>query len=122
MKMKTKQYKYHGNEGGVLMVALITCLVIGIVLSSYLIMLQSENVSVWRSQGWNQALITAEAGADEAMSHLNSGITTNNLAVNSWVNTGLGKYSKTNYLGDNYFIVTIEIPPAVTNANPVIVS
>src|SRR6266404_5757964 len=62
------------------------------------------------------------AGSEVAMAHLNSGVSTNNLATNSWSSTGTGIYSKTNVLGTTYSIVTIKIAPAVTNSYPVIVS
>jgi hypothetical protein len=112
----------HNNDGGVLLVALLTCVILGILIGSYLSLIYNQQLSVTRAQAWNTALVVAEAGVEEAMAHLNSGVKTNNLAVNSWASMGPGVYEKTNVLGDSYSVVDIQIRPAVTNADPVIVS
>lgn len=67
-------------------------------------------------------MVIAEAGVEEAMAHLNSGVSTNSLAVNGWASRGGGVYEKTNSLKDSYYVVDIKIGPAVTNRDPVIVS
>ncbi len=110
------------DEGGVLLVALLTCVILGITIGSYLSLIYNQQLSVTRAQAWNAALVVAEAGIEEAMAHLNSGVTTNNFAVNSWVNIGGGIFQKTNYLGDSYSVVDIRTRPAVTNVDPVLVS
>jgi hypothetical protein len=91
-------------------------------LGSYLSMVSTHSLSVERSQCWNTALAVAEGGVEEAMAHLNSGVTTNTLATNSWVDLGGGNYAKTNWLGDSYSAVTIQITPAVTNECPLVTS
>jgi len=108
--------------GGVLLVTLLICVILGVLIGSYLSLIQTQNLSVTRAQAWNAALVVAEAGVEEAMAHLNSGISTNNIAVNSWVNLGGGVFEKTNFMGDSYSIVDIKIPPAVAAAAPVVVS
>jgi hypothetical protein len=110
------------NNGGVLLVALVTCAILGITIGSYLSLVYNQSLSVTRAQAWNAALVVAEAGVEEAMAHLNSGVSTNNLAVNSWVSLGGGVYEKTNYIGDSFSVVDIKLKPAVTNVNPVIVA
>ena len=106
----------------VLTVTMVMCGILVLLMGSYVGVVETQSLAVARSQSWNYALVAAEAGVDEAMAHLNSGVTTNNLATNSWVNVGNGLYSKTNVLGSSYSVVTIETAPAVTNAYPVIVS
>jgi hypothetical protein len=120
MKIQTKQL--NSVEGSVLCVTLLSAAVLAILLGSYLSLVGTHSLSVERSQSWNTALVVAEGGVEEAMAHLNCGITTNNLATNSWVDIGGGNYAKTNSLGDSYSVVTIQTAPAVTNANPVILS
>src|SRR5205085_6275797 len=114
--------KYNANNGGVLLVTLLVCAILGILIGSYLSLIQNQYLSAARDQAWNTALVVAEAGVEEAMAHLNSGVTTNNLAVNSWMTVATGTYQKTNFLGANYSVVNIKLRPAVTNIYPVIVS
>src|SRR5882762_4585206 len=109
-------------HGGVLLVTLLICVILGVLIGSYLSLIQGQNLSVTRAQAWNAALPVAEAGVEEAMAHLNSGVSTNKLGVNSWVSLGGGIYEKTNFLGDSYSIVDIKLRPAVTNFDPVIVA
>ena len=116
------QRRSHGEAGGVLLVALLICLLLGTAIGSYLTLVQNQSLSVARAEAWNAALMVAEAGVEEAMAQLNSGVNTNNLAVNSWVKVGNGIYQRTNTLGDSYSVVNIKLRPAVTNANPVIVA
>src|SRR6266481_814779 len=120
--MRIQYKKLKSVQGSVLCVTLLSAAVLAILLGSYLSMVQTHTLSVERSQSWNTALVVAEGGVEEAMAHLNSGVTTNNLETNSWVSLGNGNYVKTNSVGNSYSVVTIEIAPAVTNANPVIVS
>jgi len=110
------------EAGGVLLVSLLICVILGITIGSYLSLINNQSLSVARAQAWNAALVVAEAGVEEAMAHLNSGVSTNNLAVNSWAKIGTGIYEKTNYLGDSYSVVDIKLRPAVTNVNPVILA
>jgi hypothetical protein len=120
--MTIRRGKPQGAEGGVLLVTLLICVILGTLIGSYLSLIQNQHLSSTRAQAWNSGLVVAEAGIEEAMAHLNSGVKTNNLAVNSWVDMGGGVYEKTNFLGDSYSVVDIKIPPAVTNADPVIVA
>src|SRR5437660_2806814 len=89
-----KQLSNHrkGLHAGVLLVTLLLSVIVGILIGSYLSLLQNQHLSVARGQAWNAALVVAEAGIEEAMAHLNSGVSTNNLAVNSWLSLGGGVY------------------------------
>ena len=120
--MTIRHGKSCGADGGVLLVTLLICVILGTLIGSYLSLIQNQHLSATRAQAWNSALVVAEAGIEEAMAHINSGVKTNNLAVNSWVDMGGGVYEKTNFLGDSYSVVDIKIPPAVTNPDPVIVA
>src|SRR5437660_4318907 len=120
--MRLRHETVCGAEGGVLLVTLLICVILGTLIGSYLSLGQNQHLSASRAQAWNSGLVVAEAGIEEAMAHLNSGVKTNNLAINSWVDMGGGIYEKTNFLGDSYSVVDIKIRPAVTNADPVIVA
>jgi hypothetical protein len=120
--MKTLSQKSKREEGTVLFVMLIICAILAILIGSYLSLIQTQRSSVSRAQCWNSALAVAEAGIEEGMAHINSGVSTNNLATNTWTSQGSGIVCKTNYLGDSYYMVTIKTSPAVTDAFPVILS
>src|SRR5260370_18615938 len=91
-----------GTQGGVLFVTLGICAVLGILIGSYLCLIQTQRLGVARAQAWNGAIVVAEAGVEEAMAHLNSGISTNNLATNTSVNLRSGIVGKTNFRGTTY--------------------
>jgi hypothetical protein len=120
--MKIQVQKSRRQQGTVLFVSLAICAILGILIGSYLYLIQNQRLSVSRGQSWENALTVAEAGVEEAMAHLNSGIGTNSFGTNSWTDLGGGNYAKTNYLGSNYWAVTISTSPAVTNVYPVILS
>jgi len=105
-----------------LVVTMVLCGILVLLMGSYVGVVETQSLAVARSQSWNYAIVAAEAGVEEAMAHINSGVGTNNLATNSWASVGTGLYSKTNTLGSSYSVVTIEVAPAVTNAYPVIIS
>jgi hypothetical protein len=120
--MKIKFQTSRGERGSVLFVTLGFCGVLGICMGSYLYMVQTQRLGVARAQAWDTAIPVAEAGVEEALAHLNSGVTTNSLATNTWVSLDSGIVGKTNFLGANYSVVSIQTAPAVTNSSPVIVS
>lgn len=116
--MKTHHTQTNQNLGSVLLVSLLVCAILGIMMGSYLSMIQTQRSSVAREQAWQRALVVAEAGVEEALAHLNtSGVTTNNLAVNNWTSLGGGVYTKGNVLGDSSYtariIVTNNVPPVI---------
>src|SRR6266404_6755260 len=79
--------------GSVLLVTLATCLILGVLMGSYLSMIKSQHFSVARGQAWNSALVVAEAGVEEALAQLNdtnlpanhqSPLTAQGFWVNKW--------------------------------------
>jgi len=104
-------------------VTLLICGILGILMLSYLSIVQSQHLSVTRAQSWNSAIVTAEAGIEEGLAQLNAaGVSTNNLGTNGWTDLGGGTYRKTNSVGGNSYVASILISPAVTNPYPVVVS
>src|SRR6266581_7591710 len=69
--MKLKMKKKNAVAGSVLLVTLATCVILGVLMGSYLSMIKSQHFSVARGQAWNSALVVAEAGVEEAMAQLN---------------------------------------------------
>jgi len=61
------------EEAAVLIASLFVGGVLGLVLGSYLFVIRSQYISTARSQAWRSALDMAEAGAEEALAHLNPG-------------------------------------------------
>jgi hypothetical protein len=119
--MINRTQKFRRQQAGALLVTLLFCSILGVLIGSYLSLIQNQYLSVARGQSWNKALVVAEAGVEEAMAHLNSGVTTN-FAVNTWVNSTPGVYTKTNFVGTDFTVVEIKVQPAVTNVYPVIFS
>jgi len=64
------------------MVALVTALILGVSMISYLLLMEHQNRMVVRGQAWNQALAVAEAGVEDALAHLNRKFGTNNIRGN----------------------------------------
>src|SRR2546425_7202676 len=122
--MKMRFYRQQSNQGSALAVTLMTCGVLAILMGSYLYMVQGQRESVARSQSWNKAMVVAEAGVDEAMALMNSGIIGTNFAVIPWKHAGGGIYtnrpSPSQYGDDgSYYAATIN---ASSGTNPVITS
>lgn len=65
------KFKSPSNAGNVLIVSIVTCMLMGMGLASYLTLVQSQNRMVMRSRTWNAAIPAAEAGIEEALTHLN---------------------------------------------------
>src|SRR5438445_9428828 len=70
MELDIKEKK-NPIAGSVLLVTLATCVILGVLMGSYLSMIKSQHFSVSRGQAWNGALVVAEAGVEEAMAQLN---------------------------------------------------
>ena len=103
--MKPKTHVGGQEHGGALTITLLTTLIIGFALASYLSLVSSQNASTMRSLAWNSAVPVLEAGVEEALTQLHHrGIT--NLSSDSWVYAespfGNG-YQKTRYLGSSYY-------------------
>jgi hypothetical protein len=107
MKIRT----YHAPQAG--NVFLITMMLTGIFclisLGSYLSMTSTENTMVMRSLAWNTALPLAEAGVEEALSHIVKN--TANFAVDGWTPQGTNLYAKQGSLSTGYYTVNIAGSP-----------
>jgi hypothetical protein len=83
----------HGN---ILLIGLLTAGIICLVIAQYMNMVAQQNYSTMRSLAWNTALTVAEAGVEEAMTHLNDD---SGLTDNSWTSQGNTMYRKTRAYG-----------------------
>ncbi len=123
--MKLFSKKPVSNQGSALAVTLLTCVLVGTLVGSYLYLIGTQNLSVARSQNWHQALVVAEGGVDEAMALLNSGVQSPNFAIFPWTSAGGGVFKNdTNRpackFGTSYYQVFIT--NGFAGANPVIVA
>src|SRR4051794_5444938 len=59
------------TAGNVLFVTVFMVALIGLALLTFLSMTSQENKFTMRSQSWGSALVTAEAGLEEALTHVN---------------------------------------------------
>jgi len=93
--MFIKRVERRGESGSVLMVTLITALILGISLTSYLLLIQHQHRMVARSQAWNHALAMAEAGVEDALAHLNRdfGVDAPRGGLNGWNGSAAGPAS-----------------------------
>ena len=81
-----KLRKGKSTEGGVLVVTIVICALVGLMLSAYLSMVSSQHSFTQRSQVWNNTISMCEAGIEETMAHINHINTpSNNFAINGWV-------------------------------------
>jgi len=111
--MKTIIVPKSGQRGSVLLVSLVITFIIGLTLASYLIMTQSQNVSVARSQTWNASIALSEAGVEDALAMLNKNggnfdtiyYWTNSSSLNAdgWQTLAGNVYHTRRYLGSNYY-------------------
>jgi hypothetical protein len=95
------------RSGNVLLVTLLTCVIIGVTLASYLVLVSTQNQSVMRSLAWNSAIPVLEAGVEEAFAHLKYheiGL----LARNGWSTTDNRYFSKEIQIDDSFCLVTID--------------
>jgi hypothetical protein len=128
-------HKNRATHASILVVTMLVCGILGIIMASYLGMVKTQQYSVARAQSWNQSLVVAEAGVEDALAFLNAtGASTNNgylanVTNAPWIqrlDLGAGIYSASNSLPDTngYYLTYIKIPPALeaTNGYPVVVS
>jgi hypothetical protein len=108
--------KTRGERGSTLLMALCVCIVVGIILASFLTMLSSRYNLSTRSTAWNTAIPVLEAGIEEAFTHLadDSG----NPSANNWTSTNIAGqtvYWKRRNFSDGSFFYT-RIHGATSNA------
>lgn len=70
------------QSGAALLTALILCTILSLVVMYYLSLTQQQTLLSARSQSWNTAIATTEAGLEEGLQHLNDD--TANLTANGW--------------------------------------
>jgi len=103
-----------GERGGILVVTIIFCALVGLVLAAYLSMLRSQHKFTHRSQVWNDCMPLCEAGIEEAMAHLNYSGTLNNFAINGWALSGNCYRKEINVNGSIARIaISNDMPPSV---------
>jgi len=93
----------------------IAAVLIGLILSTFLKLVASQNQMTMRSQAWNRNIAVVEAGIEEALAHLNKNgawdwqtfTYTGNLLVDGWSAAVGGGWTKTAYIGEDYYVVTI---------------
>jgi hypothetical protein len=113
------------NRGSVLTVTLLTCTILVAVLVASLSLIGTQQTLVCRSQNWNQAVVVAEGGVEEALALLNSGVQAPNLAVFPWTSSGGGAFKNdtnrpASKFGASYYEVSIT--NGFVGANPAIIS
>jgi hypothetical protein len=111
-----KLLKGKSNQGGVLVVTIVICALVGLMLSAYLSMVSSQHTFTQRSQVWNNAIPMCEAGIEEAMAHINHNSTlSNNFAINGWRRDGV-LYKKERYINGGECRMEIDngLPPIIT--------
>jgi hypothetical protein len=114
MRIQPKQ-----TGGNVLVATMLTTTLIGLYVASYLTAVRTESLFTSRSKTWNKAIPVAEAGIEEAMSHL-AVVQTNMdlLETEDWYKVNARYYMKTNWLSTNeYYVVGIfpTTPPVVVS-------
>ena len=124
--MKVHNKKPSVVRGSALAITLLTCAILGTLVGSYLYLGATQQLTVTRSQSWNQALVVAEGGVDEAMALLNSGIQAPNFqSLPLWKSAGGGVFTNDTSrpackFGTSYYQVFIT--NGFAGANPVIIS
>src|SRR4051812_40943309 len=101
--MKILRFK---NNASVMVLALVTSAVLFVGLASYFTLVQSQNNSVVRSQTWNTAIPAAEAGIEDALTHLNT-ILDGSRATNGYSLTN-GMYVASRQIGSFRYVVGID--------------
>ncbi|MEY2408555.1 MAG: hypothetical protein QOF48_1225 [Verrucomicrobiota bacterium] len=117
--MKISILPRRGEQGHVLLLAIIITGLIGFILVTYLTLVQSQNASVMRSQAWNSAIPIIEAGVEEGLAHLTAHGSTN-LACDGWTQVD-NTYQMTRFIGENFYVVTItNFVQGSSNSAPII--
>jgi len=105
--MRIKRSHPGGNQGSILMGTLVATMVVGMVLVGYMRMVGSAHRDAVRSEAWNTSLALAEAGVEEALSHLAVNFPSN-LVSQGWIKDGTN-IARTRTLGNEYYTVRISL-------------
>ena len=103
-----KVLKRKSQAGSALIIVMMISGILVAALGTYLTLVSNENQSVIRSLGWNNSLSLAEAGVEEALSHLNSNLY--NYNTDGWTQSGTN-YSKQRTMGNDQYAVTVSGSP-----------
>jgi hypothetical protein len=102
------QYPSSSNQrGNILLVTLLTCVILGVTLASFLVLVSGQNRAVMRSLAWNSAIPVLEAGIEEALTHL-SHHDIGNLSGHGWSTTDGRYFGKEIRIEDGFCLVTID--------------
>ena len=103
-----------GQPGSALMVALLTTVVIGMALASYLWLVFHQNLSTMRSLAWNAAIPVVEAGVEEALTQLHHNDIAH-LSANDWTGPSNGWYYKKHAVDSHsyYEVIIKQVDPPV---------
>jgi hypothetical protein len=102
-------FSYHRCDGKILIVTLVLALLVALAVGALLVIAKNQSVLTARSQTWASEIPIAEAGIEEAMSHINMRL--KNLETNGWMKSGT-KYAKTRTIGNGYYSTTITTAPS----------
>jgi hypothetical protein len=112
MKIRLGQIKR--EQGSIIVGVLLGCFIMGYILAAYLSLVNSQNLSIARSQTWNSCIPVVEAGVEEALSHLyyTKG---SNLVSNGWQYTSAGcmKWRTLGTMGSALIIISNGPAPVV---------
>ena len=109
--------KFSRAQGNILVITMVVTFLLGSAIASYLMLVQTQHLSVARSQAWNAALALAESGIEDGMAQVNVSFGTNYLSsVQTNWGGAAGTYGpKTVALGgDSYSAIIIEGSPGPT--------
>ncbi len=105
------------TQGSALMISVVITGIIGASVVGYLELVGHQQKMLTRAQYWNFALPAAEAGIEDALTHLHYYAHGSNVVGNGWEATDAsGLYGKSNSLGTSRYSVTLK---AIGNAKPV---
>lgn len=114
IEMHSMKLRRPTNQGSALLITLVTVGVLGVYLAAYLDLVSNQNVSTMRAIQWNTSIPIAEAGVEEALTHLYYNPMVR--AGNGWVLLN-GVYRKERAIGNRKYVTTIS-----TNFSPEIIS
>lgn len=97
------KFTFENRRGSILTLVMITVILIGVTLGSYLHLVSNQNQAVVRSQQWNAAIPLAEAGIEEALAHLNKNMT--NRSVDGWTVEGTNVVKERTLGQDKYRVM-----------------
>ena len=89
------------NQGSTLLITLVTVGIIGLYMAAYLNLVSNQNLAITRSVHWNSAIPIAEAGIEEALTHLQ--FNPFGREANGWTVDERG-YTKERHLGEGKYV------------------